>query len=353
MSSISAVPSVTVVETSNTRYNEFQDERTTGIQTASPLISQLPPELLAEILQLALPSITLTVTLDEVRLFFYMRMLYTMRRVAKGWQDIIDGTPTFWEFVLDSLPTHVNDMTVLRSSNNPLYVMHAHSKYATAKIYPSPAAFFQAFTHVLPCWSGYHGPLVSEYLQDAVPLLQNLDIRGKFQEGSTVEPMELLGGFTTSLRHVQLYGVSIRWKMGLFTQLKTLKLEQLGWDGLMTTHLLDFLRSSPGLQDLRLRFVHAIVNNPPSSQRITLQSLQSIVIYNCEDDMIVSILRQIQAPSCIKVYLNLQLEDELSLSRFLNETFQPFQHVVRTLHKRVGLSKMKLSAFSFQWRTVS
>lgn len=191
------------METSHTRYNEARDEPTTGNQTASPLISQLPPELLAEILQLALPSIKLTVSLDKTSLFYHMQRLYTMRLVAKSWQEIIDGTPRFWKFVLDSLPPHVNDMTALRSSNNPLWVVHAHSKWATAKIYPSPAAFLQAFDHALPRWSGYHGPVVPEYLRNAAPLLQSLDVRGTISEASNVEPMELLGGFTTSLRHVQ------------------------------------------------------------------------------------------------------------------------------------------------------
>lgn len=68
--------------------------------------------------------------------------------------------------------------------------------------------------------------------------------------------------------------------------------------------------------------------------------------------MIECILRQIRAPSCIELDLELRWQDELSLSRFLNETFQHFQHNLRAIHKRNGLSEMKLSASGFQWSTV-
>ncbi|KAG8901745.1 hypothetical protein FRC01_009750, partial [Tulasnella sp. 417] len=94
-------------------------------QTPGP-ISRLLTELFAEVIRLALPEVDFThrSLVDQARL--HVRRLYGMRLIAKRWQEIIDGTPTFWTFVVRTLPPHVHEATIRRSGTSPLVIV---SKY--------------------------------------------------------------------------------------------------------------------------------------------------------------------------------------------------------------------------------
>ncbi|KAG8910224.1 hypothetical protein FRC01_006454, partial [Tulasnella sp. 417] len=153
-----------------------------------------------------------------------MRKLYGMRLVAKRWQEIIDGTPTFWTFVLSILPPDVNEATVLRSGNGLLAIVYVLTPRTGG--YLSAKDFFASWAHIFPRWSAYRGPLLSEYLAKPAPHLEKVILKGS-ESGD--EPLELLGGSATSLRHVDLSHVSIRWKAGLFTRLKVLKLVKISY----------------------------------------------------------------------------------------------------------------------------
>lgn len=343
------------MEMSGSHYHGIASDRVAGPghEVSVPAISHLPTELLVTIIHSALQS-THTFEIVESCLRIYMRRLYTMRRVAKRWQEIIEGTPTFWTFVLATLPPHVNEMTILRSGTCSLSFVYAPTTFGTMGKQPPLQDFLATVVHTRSRWSAYNGPVVSEYLEAPAPLLQKISLRGTFKEGSDTKPLELLGGCTSDLRQVGLSRVSIPWKMEMFTHLRSLALEYLGWDGLTISHLIDFLRSSPDLEHLKLQSIHAAPSSTPLPPIITLPQLRSISLSNCKNDVTVSILHQIRAPSCNDFYLAVSIApanaDEF-FHGYLHSAPQPFEEILRTINKRNRSSCIALNSSMFEWRT--
>ncbi|KAG8913900.1 hypothetical protein FRC01_004331 [Tulasnella sp. 417] len=310
-----------------------------------PPLLHLPTELLAEIFRSTLPSIDLMSDQVEARLHSYMQKLYGMRLVAKRWQGIIDGTPTFWTFVLSILPPHVNEATMLRSGNGLLAIVYALDAYTKGQ--PSAKDFFKSWAHTFPRWSAYRGPLLSQYLDKPAPRLEKVILRGS-ELGD--EPLELLGGNTLSLRHVDLSNVSIRWRTGLFTNLKVLKLVQVGHSTqeLTTTLLLDILLASPFLEQLALVGVDATTDTSSSYPIIPLPRLKFIRLSGCTYTFTGGILRQIRASSCTTFWLTAGV-DELDLPRLLGDDLRHFNELFRSIHKLNGSSEITLDLDGFEW----
>lgn len=228
-----------------------------------PRISKLPTELLVEIIRLELPPVDFMHPNLDFCAFLHVQRLYTIRSVAKRWQEIIDGTPPFWTFVVSTLPYHVNESTIRRSGTGPLAIVYAHERvfdtYSDA--WPSLEDFLDPLDHTFPRWSAYSGLVASEYLDKPAPHLQKIILT---QSTWSTPPLELLGGRAPNLRHVHLSNVSIRWKAGLFAGLNVLKLDNVGNEGLTTMHLLDILHASPCLEHLKFALMAATVDNGPA-----------------------------------------------------------------------------------------
>ncbi|KAG8909045.1 hypothetical protein FRC01_007188 [Tulasnella sp. 417] len=310
-----------------------------------PPLLHLPTELLAEIFQSTLPSVDLMLDQVEARLLSYMRKLYGMRLVGKRWQEIIDGTPTFWTFVLSILPQHVNEATILRSGNGLLVIVYALNGYTKGQ--PSAKDFFKSWAHTFPRWSAYRGPLLSQYLDKPAPQLEKV-ILMRNELGD--EPLELLGGNATSLRHVDLSYVSIRWKAGLFTNLKVLKLVKVGRNPqeLTTTLFLDMLLASPFLEQLDLIKMDATTDTSSSYPIITLPRLRFIRLSSCPYKFMGGILRQIRASSCTTFWLTAGV-DRLDLPRLLDDDLRHFNELFRSIHQSNGSSEITLDIDGFRW----
>ncbi|KIO26483.1 hypothetical protein M407DRAFT_24204 [Tulasnella calospora MUT 4182] len=312
-------------------------------------ISQLPTELVVKIFQFALPSPEFTLNEVKSQIISYMRTLYTIRLIAKRWQEIVDGTPTFWKFVMSSLPPHVNEATLSRSGDGPLFVIYAPPIFINGDHHPTPQDFVESLAHTFPRWSAYSGPLVPGYFHMPAPHLQATVL---WQGGPYIGMLELLGGNATNLRHVDLSQIPIRWKAGLFTQLKVLKLRGMfyGKSKLTTTHLLDTLRASQGLEHLELAYTSATIDHPRSSPVITYPHLRYINFNNCHYRFAGAILRRIRAPSCTEFYLRIFGDShEQTLSIFLNEDLGPFKDLLHAIHSRNGSSEMTLDGGCFGW----
>ncbi|KIO26490.1 hypothetical protein M407DRAFT_24211 [Tulasnella calospora MUT 4182] len=305
-------------------------------------MSQLPTELVVKIFEFALPSADLT--LYGVS---YVRTLYAIRLIAKRWQEIVDGTPTFWKFVISILPPHVNEATLSRSGNSPLTVIYSTERSDIGHDHPSAQDFVDSLAHTFHRWSAYNGPVVSGYFDKQAPHLRAIVL----WQGETYIPvLELLGGNATNLRHVALSDMSVRWRTGLFARLKVLELRCVSDTNhkLTATHLLDALRASPGLEHLDLDCGSVTIDHPPSLPIITLPRLRYIHFVNCTNGFAGAILRQIRAPSC--TYLSLDFEEEQSLPIFLNEDFGPLEELLRTIHSRNGSSGITFDSGSyFSW----
>lgn len=167
-----------------------------------------------------------------------------------------------------------------------------------------------------------------------------------------IRRLDLFGGNAKHLRHVDIYGIQIRWKTGLFAQLKVLKLVAVSRHGvgLTTAHLLDALQASPCLEHLQLTFMDPAIDHPPSSHVIMYPRLQFIAFYGCGDTFAGAILRHIRAPSCTTFCLNgLTVSDEQNLSILLNEDLQNFKELLREMHLRNGSSEITLDGEGFGW----
>ncbi|KIO24157.1 hypothetical protein M407DRAFT_26431 [Tulasnella calospora MUT 4182] len=208
--------------------NEAAQDQVTAPWDANPLpsISQLPTELLTGIIQLSLPEIDFKLHSASFRLRSHMKRLYIMRSVTKRWQAIIEGTPSFWITIASALPSDVNEASVLRSSNLPLSIIYRDPRPGLSNDHLSATEFLKLVQHTRPRWSSlvldlYDNTDMSNYLGVPLPLLQTIIVGNGGR--TRFEPLELLGRDTSNLRFVELSGISIRWRMGLFVQLKCLK----------------------------------------------------------------------------------------------------------------------------------
>ncbi|KAG8915131.1 hypothetical protein FRC00_007561 [Tulasnella sp. 408] len=312
-----------------------------GHNTPRGFLFQLPTELVIKIFQFALPSADSMLNEVEAQIISYMRTLSTIRLIAKRWQQIVDDIPLFWKFIISTLPPHVNEATIIRSKNGPLRIIYSCGPMYPGGPEPSAEDFLGSLAHTFPRWSAYSGPLVSRYFHVPAPHLQTIILK---DGGTSIEALDLLGGSAKTLRHVHLEGILIRWKTGLFAQLKVLKLVNVFpfRAGFTSTHLLDALRASPYLEHLELGAMSwATVDHPPC-----------IDFYDLRFSFAGAILRHIRAPSCTKLSLNgLVSNNEQDLSASLNEDLQNFQELFRGMHSRNGFSEITLDQYGFQWNS--
>lgn len=239
-----------------------------GRNSSPPSISQLPFEMLVWIFRLALPDVRCLSRYKVILPRSYMRMLDIMRFVTRHWRAVIDETPSFWTTVVCTFPPHVNKSSILRSLDLPLFVICEYPELPQ-EVSPSAEEFLEAVAYTRPRWSAiylglYNPQTMSRYIREPAPLLQTIIV--EWTTDQIAEPMELLGGATTNLRHVDLAGIPIYWPIGCFTRLKYLSLGFATHDHLTGSHLLTILRASPGLEVLEIRHYKTTIPpmTPPS-----------------------------------------------------------------------------------------
>lgn len=324
-----------------------------------PPISQLPAELLVSVLHPALPLVEFTATEGAYTMQKYMRMVFTIRRVAKRWQEVVDGTPSFWTFVLSTLPPHVNNATITRSANLPLAIIYDSPGEQSMRHHPSSEEFLETITQTRTRWStvvldSCEDTCISEYLAAPAPLLQTVVVRSSWFSSEVLEPLDLLGGQTTNLRYVEISDSSIQWKIGDLTRLKVLELGRINHN-LTAGHIVDFLGSSPYLEKLAIEGELALASSQSSSPTIFLPYLRSLEL-ECDDSNATDyVLRHIRTPACLKftVCLGGEEDEDEDYARFMNETLYPFREVLRTIHIKNGASEMTINHFGFSWRSTA
>ncbi|KAG8915132.1 hypothetical protein FRC00_007562, partial [Tulasnella sp. 408] len=146
--------------------------------------------------------------------------------------------------------------------------------------------------------------------------------------------------------------IPIRWKTGLFAQLKVLQLISVSHDDVRftTTHLLDALRASPCLEHLELSSMYPAIDHSPSLPTIMYPGLRYIRLYDCHYGFAGTILRHIRAPSCSELYLRVFADDDgQDLPIFLNEDLRNFKELMRAGHLLIGSSEITLDGYGFGW----
>ncbi|KAG8918283.1 hypothetical protein FRC01_001949, partial [Tulasnella sp. 417] len=285
----------------------------------------------------------------------YMRALYTIREVSRHWQDVVDGTPSFWTVVLSTLPPHVNNATMVRSAALPLTVVYEYPGEWNMRRHPASWMFYRTIAHTRARWSALVLDIsddgdIPEYLADPAPLLQTVIVRSSLREELDIEPLEILGGQTENLQYVAISAALIRWKIGLFTHLKALHLTSVRYN-LAASHIVDFAHASLSLEELSIGGALELAASQISPPIITLLHLKSIEL-ECSDIRATEyILRHIRAPSCLKFAVYIGEEDLPDVSRFVHETLKPFQDILRRIHIENGASEMAVRTFEFDWRS--
>ncbi|KAG8898998.1 hypothetical protein FRC01_010704, partial [Tulasnella sp. 417] len=340
-----------VMKTGSLLCNAISNETAKEEQNAIvPPIAQLPVELLTQIFYSALPPVTFRDDLIDAGTFLYVRRLYAIRLISKQWQEIIDGIPTFWTFVISTLPPHVIGATMKRSQNGPLVIVYPYRALNNRHDRVSARYFLDSVAHTFPRWSAYSGPMISGYFDRPAPHLRSLILRHGESRFAT---FDLLGGDATNLRHVDLESIAFRWKVGIFAQLKVLKLVKVTYRDFTTTHLLEILRASPDLEQLKIVNMLASIDHQPSYPIITLRCLRYINFNSCYDDFIGAMLRRIRAPSCSEFFLSIWHRDnEPNLHRIWDEESHPFQGLLHDIHVSNGSSELKLTGDSCEWRSL-
>lgn len=322
-----------------------------------PPISQLPAELLVSVLHLALPQVEFTSTFGANTLQKYMRMLFTIRRVAKRWHEVVNGTPFFWNFILSTLPPHVNNATITRSADLPLAIVYDSSGDPNIHHHPSSEEFLETIAQTRTRWrtivlDSCEDTCITGYLAAPAPLLQTVIVRSSWFSPEELEPLDLLAGQTTNLRCVEISDSSIQWKIGDLTRLKALELARINHN-LTAGHIVDFLRASPCLEKLVIEGDLALASSQSSSPTIFLPYLRSLELEYDDSNATDYVLRHIRAPACLNFTVSLggdEDEDE-DYARFMNETLYPFREVLRTIHVKNGASEMAINFFGFSWRS--
>ncbi|KAG8914941.1 hypothetical protein FRC01_003858 [Tulasnella sp. 417] len=327
-----------------------------GHNNCFPWISQLPTELFTGILQLSLPEFDIELHSAPYSSHFRVKRCYILRSVTKRWQTIIEGTPSFWTTVVSTLPSYVNETSIIRSANLPISIIYYHPGYTNPAHLLTEVEFLKIIQHSRPRWSAislnlYDSTAMVDYIGTPLPLLRTIIVRSVRPTSLASEPLELLGGDTANLRFVCFSGVSILCSAGHFVQLKCLTLKKVGRDGLRGPQLLDTLRASPALEVLNLKGIRAEV--PPPSPTIPLHHLRCIKLRSCAIDLVVYILQQIQAPSCTRLCLGIEDEPEFDVPHFLNETLKPFHGMLYTTHRQLRESTVLLDFGLFRWYTPS
>ncbi|KIO25121.1 hypothetical protein M407DRAFT_25554 [Tulasnella calospora MUT 4182] len=337
--------------------NPVAPYRAAAINQQKSLISQLPTETLTSIIHWALPYAGFT-SIDEADTpRVYMRKLYILRQVSKRWHGVIDGTPSFWTVLHSTLPPHVNNATIVRSASCPLAVVYKVPWDPDIHYHPSPEGFLRTIDHTRYRWStvaldicGDEG--MSEYLATPAPLLRTVITRSYWEDEVTMEPLELLGGQTANLRHVQVEAASLQWRTGLFSELRSLSLTKVD---LIVSQVIDFLHTSPDLEELCINGNLEMPTSQTPASMITLSHLRSIQLACDRSGVVDYILQHIRLPSCLTFDVSLGDEDDYAFDypRFMDETMEPFCGMLREIHIGNGGSKMSAEDHAFRWQSLN
>ncbi|KAG8910812.1 hypothetical protein FRC01_006115 [Tulasnella sp. 417] len=318
-----------------------------------PTAYQLPTEILTYIIHWALPSVKITPAHAVTTSDAYMRLLYALRQVSKRWQDLVDGTPSFWTVILSTLPFHANNATIFRSASGPLTIVFEDSEEPNTS--DRGSAFLGMIAHTRSRWStiylnGCSENCLAGFLATPAPLLRTVAVFDSWREGE--EPLELLGGQTANLRHVELSEVPLQWRTGLFMELKSLSMTAVTSD-LTTNHIIDFLEASPGLEELCIEGDFELSPNQASFPLITLSRLRTIRLAGDRGKAVDCILRHVRVPSWLTFYVNLgaQWGYDFDYQLFMNETMEPFQETFREIHIKNGASGMWFNSHAFRWQS--
>lgn len=248
-------------------------------------ISKLPAELLAKIF---------AHLVRREDLVHYHRGLHWHARVCTRWADIIKGTPALWSVIHSNDPIGVIQRTLERSRQIPL-------DFVCDK--PNPPKDLEPVFRVLAPhahrWRSVDLSGVTDFercLSVQAPLLETVKI--SYRGNPTMLTVPAVSGLMAQLRHLHLRTINVEWCLLQLPQLLTL---DLGFTtGLYPACLINILRGSPDLEDLRLNLLDGddeIVYEEPKAPA-HLHKLQRLDLDDLSAWYMHPVLANIRTPHC-------------------------------------------------------
>lgn len=283
-------------------------------RNALATLHQLPVELITKILLFVRDSTE------------YYKRLRSLGSVAVLWKSIIERTPDFWTICNLSESPKETGRAIHKSRNLPLEIVEwpfglslaPRLSVATFMEFVGPQRL-RWLTAEIAIRTEADRSVVLGAIQSPMPVLESLVLHDIFSSPST--PMvDFQVGNTPRLRHISLTGINIRdWDSPVFKGLRTLRLDGTRASSPSLSQMMNILRSSPQLEDLRLsRSPEAAILSTTSSSEdarnatgaaveelIGLPKLRSIDLHQFPEDTVTAILAAIDAPICGRLRLNI------------------------------------------------
>ncbi|KIO33633.1 hypothetical protein M407DRAFT_17594 [Tulasnella calospora MUT 4182] len=224
-----------------------------GQWNARQHVSQLPNELLHEILQTALVD-------DELgyirRPTAYFTRQQALRRVSSHWNQVISSSPYFWNtlYCRDAKRKHF-EISLEKSRNVGLHVICRSSKYCRR--------FAERMSEASQRWMSLdivYNNHWRNYLLLPTPMLINLRVNGQGLRLPAL-PTQHAQGLSVVLMHT----TSFRWEMAPVTNLRALELTEV-CPVLGIRQLLDIVAANPYLE--RLSFSHMSWGSRPTTAEL-------------------------------------------------------------------------------------
>ncbi|KAG9016470.1 hypothetical protein FRB93_010719 [Tulasnella sp. JGI-2019a] len=309
-----------------TELHSVMAQRNRAWNLKSPLY-RLPPEILVEILSLALPGV-----LPSPRI--YMRGLQWFAFVSHQWRLYVNGTPSFWKVAPSEMSLELLQR-VLSRSTGLLDVFDSYNRISTNTFVDHVVG------HVHRWWSltiSRNG--AREWFECLVhlpmPAMEALDLQGTSDTAIVIGEVE-------SLRSVRLVGFCIPWGSKILSGLQSLKLETLGMNSPSTTQLLTILAASPGLVELGFVCLEHRYRDSSDTQtmRVELLMLETLRITSIPQEVTHPLLAALHIPKCTSFNIDYKQRAVAGLSLFDEPTLA---HIASSLVAFLRSSTGVLSA---------
>ncbi|KAG9041320.1 hypothetical protein FS837_012419 [Tulasnella sp. UAMH 9824] len=309
----------------------------------------VPPELLIIIFE-AFLSIVDPMSLDwKGACKEYIESLFSLRLVSRTWRDILDDTPSVWVVLTSTVPLSVNHTNITRSGGAPLIIHFGD----LGDSFVQPEEFAKLVGPIRDRWKEVcvdEGARTAalKCLTSPTPMLETVRLHTYLRSGAISQPLELLGGETRNIRHLDLHGSIVNWNRSTFHGLKHLRLAYVDRYGLTMDMILEILADSPDLEYLYIDSMTFPVSAAPPLLPILLPHLRTIELLFLPGNVIFPLLRHIEAPHCQRV--RIQAENVRNTNEWVEESMGSFEPLLREMHEKSGRSQLIVSPGFVDWK---
>ncbi|KAG8891831.1 hypothetical protein FRC00_013030, partial [Tulasnella sp. 408] len=323
---------------------------------AAQPISQLPPELIPNIVALGFPIADYLGESSERLPDRYMETLVSLSTISRVWRNAIIGTPSLWGLLSTTLPSHINRISLQRSGNCPLMV--ELGPWVHGSIAPKVNELLDM---ALPHWNRWsHASLwippldrIMSHLSSAAPSLELFHIWVYWDE-LPESPINLFGGHAPRLQNVLASGLPAVWDSEVFRGLRKLTLDSIENELISAGHILALLTVNPLLESIDIRDCDvgfSLLNSGPVQTPIQLPNLKTVSLDNIGVEAAGNILPFIRAPSCEIFRLKAfpQTDNPFDATKFFDQSLGHFDAFLRLTVDSHESSQLRLDQHCVDW----